>query len=165
MGNAGTRGEDIGKQLLWVECVTPDGSIIRLDSKDIESSYRYSSLSERDCFITKCAFEVRRDDVRQIRKKCMEYWSGRSNQPFLCKSAGCIFKNTVNDSAGKLLDESGCKGMRIGDAAISELHANFCINLGNASALDIKELIYKCRGIENKKKGILLDFEVKMFGF
>jgi UDP-N-acetylmuramate dehydrogenase len=165
MGNAGTQGEDTGKLLLWVECVTPDGSVIKYDSKEIESGYRHSSLSEKNCFITKCAFEARREDIGLIREKCLGYWSARSNQPFTRKSAGCIFKNTVNSFAGKLLDESGCKGMRIGDAAISELHANFCINLGNASALDIKDLIYKCRDIVYEKKGILLDFEVKMFGF
>ena len=165
IGNAGTQGADIGSLLLWVECVTPDGSVVRLDAKDIKSGYRYSSLSETGCFITKCAFEARRGDVGLIREKCLEYWSKRSKQPFTCKSAGCIFKNTENISAGKLLDESGCKGMRVGDAAVSELHANFCINLGNANALDIRELIYKCRDIVYEKKGILLDFEVKMLGF
>jgi UDP-N-acetylmuramate dehydrogenase len=165
IGNAGTQREVVGRLLLWVECVTPDGSIMRLDSKDIESSYRFSSLSEKGCYITKCAFEITYGDIELIRKKCLEYWSRRSNQPFLYKSAGCIFKNTENDSAGKLLEESGCKGMRVGDAAISELHANFCVNLGNASAFDIRKLICKCRDIVYEKKGILLDFEVKMFGF
>ena len=165
MGNAGIQGVDIGKLLLWVECVTPEGSVVRLESKDITSVYRYSSLSEKGYFITKCAFEVAISDIGLIKEKCLEYWKRRSNQPFLCKSAGCIFKNTENDSAGKLLDECGCKGMHVGDAVISELHANFCVNIGNASALDIKKLIYKCRDIVYEKKGILLDFEVKMFGF
>jgi UDP-N-acetylmuramate dehydrogenase len=165
MGNAGTQGADIGGLLLWVECVTPDGSVIKLEPKAIKSGYRYSSLSGNDYFITKCAFGVWRGDKEQIRNKCLEYWRRRSKQPFTCKSAGCIFKNTDNEKAGKLLDECGCKGMRVGDAVISELHANFCINTGDASALDIKELIYKCRDIVYEKKGILLDFEVKMFGF
>jgi len=165
MGNAGTQGADIGNLLLWVECVTPEGSVVRLEQKDIKIGYRYSSLSENGCFITKCAFEASLGDVGQIKEKCLEYWHMRSKQPFTCKSAGCIFKNTENNSAGKLLDECGCKGMRVGDAVISELHANFCINLGKASVLDIKELIYKCRDIVYEKKGILLDFEVKVFGF
>ena len=165
VGNAGTQGADIGTLLLWVECVTLDGSVVKLKSEDIKRGYRYSSLSENGYFITKCAFEARYGDIGQIREKCLEYWSKRSKQPFSGKSAGCIFKNTENHSAGKLLDDSGCKGMRIGDAVISELHANFCINLANASALDIKKLIYECRDIVYKKNGILLDFEVKMFGF
>jgi len=165
MGNAGTQGVDICKLLSWVECVVPDGSVVRLESKDIKSGYRYSSLSESGCFITKCAFEIRQGNIGLVREKSLEYWRIRSNQPFLHKSAGCIFKNAINYSAGKLLDECGCKGMRIGDAAISELHANYCINIGNASALEIRELIYECRDIVYKKKGILLDFEVKMFGF
>jgi UDP-N-acetylmuramate dehydrogenase len=164
IGNAGAQGEDVGKLLLWAECVSADGSIIRIDSKDIESGYRYSSLSEKGCFITKCAFEVTCGDVGPIREKSLEYWRRRSNQPFLYKSAGCIFKNTEYYSAGKLLDECGCKGRRVGDAVISELHANFCVNLGNASVADIKKLIYECRDIVYEKKGILLDFEVKMFG-
>jgi len=165
IGNAGTRGENIGKLLLWAECVTPDGRTVRINSKDIRNGYRYSSLSEGNCFITKCAFEAKLEDIGLIREKFLVYWRARSNQPYLRKSAGCMFKNPINDSAGRLLDESGCKGMRVGDAAISELHANFCVNLGNASALEIKELIYKCRDIVYEKKEIILDFEVKMFGF
>ena len=165
MGNAGAQGADIGSLLLWVECVAPGGSVVKLSAKNIVNSYRYSSLGEEGCFITKCAFEVRHKDIRVIRENCLEYWNKRSKQPFTSKSAGCIFKNAKNISAGKLLDECGCKGMRVGDAAISELHANFCINLGNASALDIKELIYKRRDIVYENKGILLDFEVKMLGF
>ena len=165
VGNAGTQGEDIGRLLLWVECVTPDGDITRIDAKDIKSGYRYSSLSEHDYFITKCAFEVLHKDTKHVRDKCLEYWSRRSNQPMSCKSAGCIFKNTEKYSAGKLLDESGCKGKRIGDAVISELHANICINIGNASVSDIRNLIYECRDIVYENKGILLDFEVKMLGF
>jgi len=165
IGNAGVQGEDICKLLLWVECVQPDGSIMRIDKKDIKSGYRYSSLSEKGCFITKCAFKATFGDIGLTREKCLEYWSRRSNQPFMEKSAGCIFKNPSGASAGKLLDECGCKGKRIGDAVISEQHANFCINLGNASVFDIKKLIYECRDIVYEKKGILLDFEVKMFGF
>jgi len=168
IGNAGTSIKSIGELLLWVECVTPDGSVEKLDSKDIKSSYRYSSLSDKGCFITKCAFEVQREDISKLgllREKSLEYLSMRSNQPLSRKSAGCIFKNPVNDFAGKLLDESGCKGMRVGGAVVSEMHANFCINSYNASVLDIKELVYKCRDTVYKKKGILLDFEVKMFGF
>lgn len=165
VGNAGTHGEDVGRLLLWVECITPDGSLIRIDSKDIKSGYRFSSLSENGFFITKCAFETLYGDVCLVKEKCLEYWSRRSNQPLTYKSAGCIFKNSEKYSAGRLLDECGCKGKRVGDAAISDLHANFCINLGNARPNDIKKLIYECRDIVYEKKGILLDFEVKMFGF
>ncbi|MCL2147391.1 MAG: UDP-N-acetylmuramate dehydrogenase [Synergistaceae bacterium] len=165
IGNAGAQGEDICKLLLWVECVKPDGSVVRIDSRDIVSGYRYCSLGETGYFITKCAFKVTFGDIELIREKCLGYWSRRSRQPFLEKSAGCIFKNPDNVPAGKLLDECGCKGKRIGDAVISELHANFCINLGNASVFDIKKLICECRDIVYEKKGILLDFEVKMFGF
>jgi UDP-N-acetylmuramate dehydrogenase len=165
VGNAGTQGEDVNRLLLWVECVMPDGSVKRIDSKDIVSGYRYSSFSNNGCFIIKCAFMVSFGDIEQVKEKCLEYWSKRSKQPFTYKSAGCIFKNTENDSAGRLLEESGFKGKRIGDAAVSEQHANFFINLGNASALDIKKLIYECRDIVYEKNGITLDFEVKMFGF
>ncbi|MCL1876204.1 MAG: UDP-N-acetylmuramate dehydrogenase [Synergistaceae bacterium] len=165
VGNAGAQGIDVSRLLLWVECVTTDGAVIRMDSNDIVSGYRYSSLSESGCFITKCAFEAASGDVRLIKEKCLEYWSKRSHQPYAYKNAGCIFKNTSNYSAGRLLDECGCKGKRIGDAEISSLHANFCVNLGNARVADIKKLIYECRDIVYEKKGILLDFEVKIFGF
>lgn len=165
IGNAGVRDFNIGNILLWVESVESDGSCVKIRTEDIDKGYRYSSLSAGVRFLTKCALKLRKNDVHQVKKRCHEHWMKRSSQPFALKSAGCIFKNPEGDFAGRLLEQCGCKGMFIGGAKISELHANFLVNDGTAGVDDIKKLMDKCRAIVYEKKGILLDLEVKVFGF
>jgi UDP-N-acetylmuramate dehydrogenase len=81
------------------------------------------------------------------------------------KSAGCTFKNPAGDSAGRLLDISGCKGLRIGGAVVSDVHANFILNADNATGNDILELIELCRDIVFQKTGTRLELEIKLLGF
>ena len=85
----------------------------------------------------------------------------RGRHPLGAASAGCIFKNPPGTSAGKLLDESGMKGVRVGDAAVSETHANFIVNLGEASARDVLALIARMRKAVRSRHGIDLELEVR----
>jgi UDP-N-acetylmuramate dehydrogenase len=89
----------------------------------------------------------------------------RSNQPAGTKSAGCTFKNPEGDSAGRLLDICGCKGLRIGGAIVSDIHANFILNSDGATGDDILRLTEQCRDIVFQKTGILLQIEIKLLGF
>lgn len=164
LGNAGAKGLNFGGLLLWVESVEPDGSLARISSSEIESGYRFSSLSTGLRFLTKCAFRLSKSSAENVRITCIEYWKSRAGQPFSAKSAGCIFKNPPGDFAGRLLDECGCKGMNVGGARVSGLHANFIVNDGSASVADIKALVEKCRAVVKDKKGIILDLEVRVFG-
>jgi UDP-N-acetylenolpyruvoylglucosamine reductase len=79
-------------------------------------------------------------------------------------SAGCIFKNPPNDSAGRLIDSAGLKGAREGDAEVSSVHANFIVNHDNARAADVIELVRRVRAEVKKKHGILLEPEVLLYG-
>jgi UDP-N-acetylmuramate dehydrogenase len=79
-------------------------------------------------------------------------------------SAGCVFKNPPQDSAGRLLEATGLKGMRIGDAEVSTKHANFIVNRGHASAADVIGLIHKVRRMIKQKAGVWLDLELKIVG-
>jgi len=88
----------------------------------------------------------------------------RDTQPLTLPSAGCVFKNPPNDSAGRLVESAGLKGARVGDAQVSEKHANFIVNRGNASAKDVLALIQKVRGQVARKTGVKLDLELKVVG-
>jgi UDP-N-acetylmuramate dehydrogenase len=88
---------------------------------------------------------------------------GRKNQPVSARTAGCVFKNPPGNGAGHLLDESGCKGMSVGGARVSESHANFIEN-HSGSARDILSLALLCRKKVLEKFGIYLDFEVRIAG-
>jgi UDP-N-acetylmuramate dehydrogenase len=88
---------------------------------------------------------------------------GRKTQPISARTAGCVFKNPPGHSAGKLLDEAGCKGISVGGARVSESHANFIEN-HSGSAQDILSLAFLCRKKVLDKFGTYLDFEVKIAG-
>ena len=88
----------------------------------------------------------------------------KDSQPLAMPSAGCVFKNPPRDSAGRLLEMAGLKGMRIGDAEVSTKHGNFIVNRGHASASDVISLIHKVRRVIKEKTGIRLDLELKIVG-
>jgi len=88
----------------------------------------------------------------------------KDSQPLTMPSAGCVFKNPPRDSAGRLLEAAGLKGMRIGDAEVSTKHGNFIVNRGHASAADVISLIHKIRRVIKEKTGIRLDLELKIVG-
>jgi UDP-N-acetylenolpyruvoylglucosamine reductase len=79
-------------------------------------------------------------------------------------SAGCIFKNPPGNSAGRLIDETGLKGMRVGDAEVSTVHANFIVNRGQATATDVIELVRRVRARVREAKGVELEPEVLLYG-
>ena len=85
----------------------------------------------------------------------------RENQPLNSRSAGCTFKNPAGNSAGKLLDECGCKGLAFGDAHVSDKHANFIINGGHASSSDVMGLADLCARKVYECTGITLEAEIK----
>jgi UDP-N-acetylmuramate dehydrogenase len=79
-------------------------------------------------------------------------------------SAGCVFKNPLSDSAGRLIEEAGLKGAHIGDAEVSMKHANFIVNRGQARAVDVVALIAKVRRAIRRRAGVRLDLELKIVG-
>ena len=106
-----------------------------------------------------------RESRTEIERTLEGFRRARSIQPHGAKSAGCAFKNPPQDSAGRLLDVCGCKGMRVGDAVVSQDHANFILNVGNAAGGDILTLMETCRDIVFQKMGVRLEPEIKLMGF
>lgn len=138
--------------------------LLSLNNEEIGFSYRSTKLSG-DTIILEAALALKPGQSGHIKREMETNWRHRKeSQPLGRPSAGSIFKNPEGRAAGKLIEESGCKGWRVGGAEVSEEHANFIINTGNASAMDIYKLIKKIQDEVSSKTGIELETEIKMAG-
>ena len=166
MMNAGAWGAEISNYLISVDVVSSNGEIKKLYPGDIEFKYRYSSFSSNE-FILSAKFKLNKASRTEINKRKLIASRGRiKSQPLKFRSAGSVFKNPHTKlAAGLLIDKVGLKGTRYGDAEISNHHANFFINHGNAKALDIAKLIKISRKKVYEKFGIMLELEIKTIGF
>jgi UDP-N-acetylmuramate dehydrogenase len=179
VGNAGTGGASMGELLEEVTTIENDGAVRKWKRGEFSYSYRCCSLFSRtptqgssllaascsDRLLVSCKMSFQRASYAEIDKKSETFRTARTAQPRGVKSAGCAFKNPPGDSAGRLLDLSRCKGLRAGGAVVSEAHANFFLNEGDATGADIFNLIESCRDIVFQKTGILLEPEIKLLGF
>ncbi len=134
-------------------------------NEEMKFGYRSSHISEKETFVISAAsFTLRRDEREKIRSKCQSYLDRRrESQPVGYGNAGSFFKNPQGDSAGRLIDASGMKGVCIGDAEISTKHANFIINRGRASADDIVQLMELVIDTVYRDSGIRLEPEVQIW--
>ena len=163
--NAGAWGGEISENLVQVELIDEDGKLRYLKKNEINFSYRQSSFNKKDILLS-AEFLLKKADKEIINKNFVEAQTGRkSTQPLNKRSAGSLFKNPKGHSAGKLIDEAGLKGFSIGQAKISDKHANFFINEGNASSKDMLQLIKKAHQTVKEKFNINLELEVKLMGF
>jgi UDP-N-acetylenolpyruvoylglucosamine reductase len=159
--NAGAYGTQIGAYVREVRLFRRSaGALETLRASDIRFDYRHTSFAPDDVFLSvKLELPPRpyREIVEAIRI-CNQ--KRRSSQPLNQKSAGCIFKNPPGGSAGRMIDELGLKCFRVGDAMVSELHANFFVNTGHASCADMLALIESVRERVFVSSGIELENEV-----
>lgn len=165
-GNAGANGADIQSNLVAADILQPDGNIQTWDCSRFEYAYRSSILKrERDrSIILSATFQMQRLDIAAIKAKMAEFTAKRKASQPAGASLGSIFKNPAGDHAGRLIEESGLKGTRIGGAEISIKHANFIINDSHATAMDIYRLIRFIQDEVNKKFDIALETEIELFG-
>lgn len=162
--NAGSHGQAIDERLVWAAVVTEDGEKKILAKKDIPFRYRSSGL--KDAMIVEAGFKLPKVDKVEVLDTLKRYKDHRmTTQDLHHASAGCMFKNADDGrcSSGKLIDEAGLKGARIGGAQVSTKHANFIINLGGATASDVKQLIEHVRAGVRDKFRMDLQTEVKIF--
>jgi len=159
--NAGAYGTQIGSYVREVELYrAASGEIETLRGNDIHFDYRHTSFAPDDIMLrVKLELPSRPyKDILDSIRVCNE--KRRSSQPLSQKSAGCIFKNPPGASAGRMIDELKLKGYRVGDAAVSERHANFFINLKHAACSDMLQLIDDVRDRVRTAYGIELENEV-----
>lgn len=161
--NAGANGGEI-KDVLETVWVWLGGEEIAIDRKDLKFEYRKSYLPPGSV-ITRASFGLKQGSPREIELSVKEYMDKRNRtQPIKMSNTGSIFKNPPEIPAGKLLDELGFKGLSIGGAKFSEMHANFIVNAGCASASDVLGLIEKAKKAALDKRGITLETEVRVIG-
>jgi UDP-N-acetylmuramate dehydrogenase len=162
--NAGAFGGEIAKVVTLVHGVTEEGEARALTPDEVNFAYRRTNLP-RHFIITRVDFELHHGDREALRARVLEVRGKRSaRQPRGVPNAGSIFKNPPGNFAGRLLEAAGMKGHRIGDAAFSDRHANFIVNLGAARASDVSALIEMARAKVKDHSGVLLEPEVKLVG-
>ena len=161
--NAGTRLGEMKNAVKAVRLVTMQGDVQDLPASSIRFQYRRACLPKG--IVVGVWLQLRSGTSTDIARVVKDYLHYRKDsQPLSMPSAGCVFKNPPRDSAGRLLEAAGLKGMRIGDAEVSAKHGNFIVNRGHASAADVVSLIRKIRRVIKEKTGIPLDLELKIVG-
>lgn len=160
--NAGAFGKNIGELVSSVEIYDLESNNIKEIKPHFE--YRACSINNKQV-ILKVRLKAERGNRKEILERINEYRAARKLAQPSGRSAGSVFKNPHGLSAGKLIEESGCKGLSVGDAVVSSKHANFIINKGNASSSDILQLIKTVQERVLKNSGNELETEVKLIAF
>ncbi len=164
-GNAGCWGGDMQCCTADVDVVSSYGQTHRIEAADLVWAYRSLALPSVSAPWTIIAVGVRveQGDATRLTERYDELQQRkRQRQPVGARNSGCIFRNPPDgDSAGQLIDDAGCKGLRVGNAVVSDRHANFIVNLGDASAHDIEELIDCVISRVHDHSGTILDSEIR----
>ena len=162
--NSGCYGNDISKILISVQVMDFDGNVKAIQSSDIKFYYRGSSL-DNNLIIISATFKGKKDNNLNVQQKINSFMKEKKNtQPSKIKTCGSTFKNPENQKAWKLIKDSGCAGMTVGDAQISEKHCNFFVNKGNAKSKDLEQLINQVQSKVLEKTGINLELELQIIG-
>ena len=165
--NAGAYGEDMSKIVDSVRVLTSDMKIVELTNKEMEFSYRTSLLQKHlDYICLSAKLKLDYGDKEDIEKIMNERLVQRRNtQPLTLPSAGSVFRNPDGMYAGRLIEDIGLKGYTVGRAMVSDKHANFIVNMGNAKASDIKKIIDLIKQKALVKYGVKLRVEQRLINW
>src|SRR5262249_42870042 len=161
--NAGAVGAQTFEQGGKGNYLDRGGGLHEQSPNDMEVHYRNVPAFEEN-FAVSAVFRGRKSSVDEIVRRLDESQEKRRTTQPSAKSAGCIFKNPATIPAGKLVDELGLKGLRVGDAYVSDVHGNFIVNEGEATAAQVLELIGKIQETAREQRGIELETEVQIVG-
>ena len=163
--NAGAYGgefKDIVKDVTYMDAV---GNIETIQNNECNFSYRHSLFSNKNYIIVEATLMLQKGNINDIKSKMEEYAeSRRTKQPINMPSAGSTFKRGEDYITAKLIDECGLKGYSIGDAEVSNIHAGFVVNKGNATAKEILELIEHIKCEVYKKFNKKIELEIQILG-
>ena len=164
--NAGAYDGEISQVLVAAEVLSKDGTrIYTINKEEMSLSYRHSIFQETGDIITKVILSLTKGNKEQIKEKMVELTARRTEkQPLAFPSAGSFFKRPQGNYAGKLIHDAGLRGLSLGGAQISPLHAGFIINTGDATAADIINLMEVVKNTVYDQSGIMLEPEVKIIG-
>jgi UDP-N-acetylmuramate dehydrogenase len=162
--NAGAYGREVKDMLIKAEAVTTEGEIITLSLADMKYSYRHYG-GQSGLIFTRAWLATTTDDPHAIEARIAEIQAKReTTQPIRERTGGSTFANPEGHKAWELIDKAGCRGLRIGGAQMSELHCNFMINTGNATAADLEALGEEVRRRVKESSGVELRWEIKRIG-
>ena len=162
--NGGAYGRETKDVLIEARGVDRKGDINVFGNADMHYSYRHCGVPE-DVIFTQGLFQGEQGDREAIAAEMDKITEAReSTQPVKSRTGGSTFKNPPGHKAWQLIDAAGCRGLKIGDAQVSEMHCNFLINLGNASAADIETLGETVRERVKQTSGVDLEWEIKRVG-
>lgn len=163
--NAGAYGGEIKDVIVSADVLMEDGSVVKMTNKELELSYRNSIIQKKNLVVLSAEFALKKGKKEEILAKMKDFSTRRRDkQPLEYASAGSTFKRPEGYFAGKLIEDAGLRGFRIGDAQVSEKHCGFVINRGNATASQIAELIREVQKRVYDNSGVHLEPEVKFLG-
>lgn len=163
--NAGAHGSELSRILKEAEVLFADGEHKVLSREELEFSYRTSLLQRRKGIVLEAVFQLLPGDRKEISAALAAYKDRRrQTQPLQLPCAGSVFRNPPGDHAGRLIEAAGLKGFQIGGAQVSEMHANFIVNRGGATAADVLTLMDHVRQVVLARFGVELHPEVLVVG-
>ncbi|HEU0070535.1 MAG TPA: UDP-N-acetylmuramate dehydrogenase [Alphaproteobacteria bacterium] len=162
--NAGAYGREMTNVTVAAEAVDAQGKLHKLNHADLGFTYRHSAIAE-DWIFTSATLQGEAGDPAAIQARMDEIQAARAEtQPLRTPTGGSTFKNPQGHKAWQLVDQAGCRGLRMGGAQVSELHCNFLINTGDATAADIEALGEEVRRRVFAQSGVTLEWEIKRIG-
>jgi UDP-N-acetylmuramate dehydrogenase len=175
VGNAGAHGRDIAADLLSATILNEANEVAEWSKSDLQYEYRSSRIKREirnsnhatrsaQYVVLAATFQLTPADPSELAKKADEFNDYRRRTQPPGASMGSMFKNPAGDAAGRLIDQCGLKGTRVGDAEISTVHGNFFVNHGQAKASDVKALIDLAQERVKEKLGIELELEIELLG-
>lgn len=163
--NAGAYGGEIGPLVRWCKVASADGQVRRLTGAELRFGYRHSLLQDQPLFALEAALALKRGDPEAIAATMRDLTEQReAKQPLDLPSAGSVFRRPEGHFVGRLVDDAGLRGFRIGGAQVSEKHAGFIVNTGGATAGDVLALIAHVQEEVRRRFGVSLETEVRIVG-
>ena len=164
--NAGAYGDEFKDVARSVRCLAPDGRVLDVSAEEAAWGYRRSMMGDRGYIVLAATIELREGDPVAIRGRMDDLARRRAEkQPLELPSAGSTFKRPEGHFAGKLIQDTGLRGYRVGGAQVSEKHAGFVVNRENATAADIRQVIADVQERVRDASGVTLEPEVRLWGF
>jgi UDP-N-acetylmuramate dehydrogenase len=162
--NGGAYGRETCDILVECEVVLRSGEVVTMPAADLRYSYRHSELPEQSIVVS-ATFRGEPGEPAAIQAEMDRIAASREeSQPLRSRTGGSTFKNPPGHKAWALVDAAGCRGLKFGDAQVSEKHCNFLLNLGNASSTEIEELGEEVRRRVQDKTNITLEWEIQRIG-
>jgi UDP-N-acetylenolpyruvoylglucosamine reductase len=161
--NAGAMGVEAFDQVISMRYADQEGNILEKTPRELEVHYRSVPLL-RTNYALSAFFRGEKGTPAEVERRTRDYSAKRKASQPAGASAGCIFRNPDGGSAGQLIDASGLKDCRVGAARVSDVHANFILNEGGATASEVLALVEQVRAEVLKKQGVRLETEVQIIG-